>query len=267
MGNVGWQRVSFRRRPSHRSRRTKGLMTLLLINLNSPANATHEEMWKFFNSPLHWDNPSQTSGSATWLGVASIFLISRSNCAFVNLKNENDLKTAIAYFNGKTLRPWDPRCQPFLCRVRKADDDLKSGVGGQRGAGLHIKYIKDLRSRENAEAAPAATLRQNPVVPASSSQTLVESTLPLSPAALEEPPEGEGRRREIVVKENNMISPAAFAAWQDQQLQLHGRSPSGELSFASTCSSFLVRNFPKRYFIMKSSTKVSRLYSPGRRRH
>jgi hypothetical protein len=234
-----------------------------LRNINSPANATHEEMWKFFNSPLHWETSSQSSASASWLGVASIFLISRSNCAFVNLKNENDLKTAIAYFNGKTLRPWDPRCQPFLCRVRKADDDLKSGVGGQRGAGLHIKYIKDLRAKENGEVASIATLRQNTLVPTSSSQTMVESTVPISPAALEEVPEGEGRRRESVIKENNMISPAAFAAWQDQQLQLHGRSPSGELSFASTCSSFLVRNFPKRYFIMKSSTKVRHASYPS----
>lgn len=208
-------------------------------------------MWKFFNSPLHRDSSSQSLASGNWLGVASIFLISRSNCAFVNLKNENDLRTAIAYFNGKTLRPWDPRCQPFLCRVRKADDDLKSGVGGQRGAGLHIKYIKDLRAKEAGEAALAATSRQDTIVPSSSSQTLAESTLPLSPAALAEPPEGEGRRRESVVRESNMISPAAFAAWQDQQL--HGRSPSGEISFASTCSSFLVRNFPKRYFVMKSS--------------
>lgn len=231
----------------------KQVADLFLVESDSPANATHEEMWKFLNSPLNWETTSPSTASASWLGVASIFLISRSNCAFVNLKNENDLKTAIAYFNGKTLRPWDPRCQPFLCRVRKADDDLKSGVGGQRGAGLHIKYVKELRSKEKVEAL-AQKLHNNRIVASGSAQSLSESTLPLSPAALEEPPEGEGRRRESVVKENNLISPAALAAWQEQQL--HGRSPSGEHSFASTCSSFLVRNFPKRYFIMKSSTKV-----------
>ncbi|KAJ9121559.1 hypothetical protein QFC22_002178 [Naganishia vaughanmartiniae] len=218
---------------------------------NVPANATHEEMWKFFNGPLDRKALSQVSAETdTWLGVASIFLISRSNCAFVNLKNESNLRIAIAYFNGRSLRPWDSRCQPFLCRVRKADDDLKSGVGGQRGAGLHVKYIKDLRSREKAEGLSQEPPIAETTMP-SATKTPSESILPISPAAMEEPPEGPGRRRESVIKEDTMISPAAFAAWQGQQL---GQSQSGELSHASTCSSFLVRNFPKRYFIMKSST-------------
>jgi hypothetical protein len=225
----------------------------LFHEILSPANASYEELWKFFNHPLDWQKIPQSEASSNWLGVASIFLISRSNCAFVNLKNENDLETAIAYFNGKTLRPWDPRCQPFLCRVRKADDDLKSGVGGQRGAGLHVKYIRDLRAKEKADnIAPKMTI--NPT--SSTSQLSSDSTLPLSPAALEEPPEGEGRRRESVTKDHDLVSPAAFATWHSQQQQ-PGQSLSADHSLASTCSSFLVRNFPKRYFIMKSSTKVS----------
>ena len=219
----------------------------------SPANATHEEMWKFFNHPLDWQTVPQLKASTNWLGVASIFLISRSNCAFVNLKNEKDLETAIAYFNGKHLRPWDPRCQPFLCRVRKADDDLKSGVGGQRGAGLHVKYVRDLRAREKSEDA-ALESATSPVSP--TGPRVSDPTLPLSPAALEEPPEGEGRRRESVIKESDLISSAAFAAWQGQQQQC-GQSLSVDHSSASTSSSFLVRNFPKRYFILKSSTKVN----------
>lgn len=201
----------------------------------------------------------QFEASTKWLGVASIFLISRSNCAFVNLKNENDLETAIAYFNGKTLRPWDPRCQPFLCRVRKADDDLKSGVGGQRGAGLHVKYIRDLRAKEKTEDTVLESMK-TPIP--TTVQPSLESTLPVSPAALEEPPEGEGRRRESVIKDSDLVSPAAFAAWQGQQPQPQGgQSLSSDHSLASTCSSFLVRNFPKRYFIMKSSTKVSSIVS------
>ncbi|KAJ9096050.1 hypothetical protein QFC21_005415 [Naganishia friedmannii] len=231
---------------------------------NVPASATHEEMWKFFNSPLDRKALSQVSTETdAWLGVASIFLISRSNCAFVNLKNESNLRIAIAYFNGRSLRPWDSRCQPFLCRVRKADDDLKSGVGGQRGAGLHVKYIRDLRTRQEAEELAQKSQNVDTTVP-SATKTLPESILAISPAAMEEPPEGPGRRRESIVKENAMISPAAFAAWQEQQQQL-GQSSSAEHSYASTCSSFLVRNFQKRYFIMKSSTydELERSFQSG----
>lgn len=214
-------------------------------------------MWRFFNSPLDRKALSQVSSETdNWLGVASIFLISRSNCAFVNLKNESNLRIAIAYFNGRSLRPWDSRCQPFLCRVRKADDDLKSGVGGQRGAGLHIKYVKDLRAREKAEDSTQNVAPAPDDTVSSATKAPSESVLPVSPAAMEEPPEGPGRRRESVVKDNAMISASAFAAWQEHQQQ-QGQSPSAEHSYASTCSSFLVRNFPKRYFIMKSSTYVS----------
>lgn len=62
------------------------------------------------------------------------------------------------------------------------------------------------------------------------------STIPVSPAAMEPPPEGEGRRRESIV--------------QLTEEQKH-RSTN---SYASTNSSFLVRHFPKRVFILKSMT-------------
>lgn len=198
---------------------------------NVPANVTHEEMWKFFNAPL--DLPGQSS-----IGVTSIFLITRSSCAFVNLKSSEDLDLAIAYFNGKSLRPWDPRCPKLVCRVRKTDDDLRSGVGAQRGAGMHTRYVKAMRGKENVDVAAAADMPLSPV--------------PASPAVCEPPPEGEGRRRESIV--NNLpagISPAAFAAWQKERSQ----SGTNSHSFASTNSSFLIRNFPKRYFILKSLTQ------------
>ncbi|KAJ9095806.1 hypothetical protein QFC19_007420 [Naganishia cerealis] len=205
--------------------------------------------WMAMQPPVYPFMANPYAGNS-WLGVASIFLISRSNCAFVNLKNESNLRMAIAYFNGRSLRPWDSRCQPFLCRIRKADDDLKSGVGGQRGAGLHVKYIKDLRAKENADSSVQKSQIADTIV--SSMSNTSESTLPLSPAALEEPPEGHGRRRESVVQETPLVTPSAFAAWQEQQQQQQqGQSSSAEQSYASTCSSFLARNFQKRYFIMK----------------
>ena len=98
---------------------------------NVPSDATHEELYRFFNVPYA---PGETT-----TGVVSIFPISRSNCAFVNYSGQGPLEEAIKRFNGKQLRPNDPRCPGFVCRVRKVDDDLKAGVGAQRGMGIHSK--------------------------------------------------------------------------------------------------------------------------------
>jgi hypothetical protein len=64
-----------------------------------------------------------------------------------------------------------------------------------------------------------------------------KSAEPPSPAVLEQPPEGEGRRRESIAE----VVDARHAS---------------TTSMASTNSSFLVRHFPKRYFILKSLTTV-----------
>lgn len=168
----------------------------------SPANTSHEELWRFFNSPIN---------SEPWAGPSSIFLISRSSCAFVNLTSEEDLARAVAWFNGKSLRPFDTRCPRLVCRVRRKDDDLRSGVGAQRGTGMHRDWIK----------------KQQSEVPEPITET------PTSPAVVEPPPPGEGRRRESVVDNNTHKSTE---------------------SYASTNSSFLARHFPLRAFILKSAT-------------
>src|SRR3954453_12117333 len=91
----------------------------------SPSNVTHEEMWQFFTAPLNvQDLPVDIRPPSPYLGIASIFLISRSSCGFVNLKSAGDLQVAIAYFNGRSLRPWDPQCPKLVCRIRKTEDDL-----------------------------------------------------------------------------------------------------------------------------------------------
>lgn len=97
----------------------------------SPSNTTHEELWKFFNTNL-----------GSYRGPSSIFLISRSSCAFVNLTSEQDLQQAVAFFNGRSLRPWDVRCPRLVCRIRRKDDDLRSGVGAQRGTGMHRQWVE-----------------------------------------------------------------------------------------------------------------------------
>lgn len=65
----------------------------------------------------------------------------RSNCAFCNYTSEAHLFHAIQVSNGLLLRPGDPRCKPLVCRVRMHEDDVKSGVGAQRGGGLHKAYV------------------------------------------------------------------------------------------------------------------------------
>nr|XP_019045374.1 hypothetical protein I302_05763 [Kwoniella bestiolae CBS 10118]OCF24304.1 hypothetical protein I302_05763 [Kwoniella bestiolae CBS 10118] len=189
---------------------------------NVPSNTSHEELWRYFNNTIPTINDPDTD-SEPWRGPSSIFLISRSSCAFVNLSSQSDLDRAVAFFNGKSLRPWDGRCPRMLCRVRRKDDDLRSGVGAQRGTGLHRAWVKDQESKLPRQASSASVSSANSVPP--------------SPAALEHPPEGEGRRRESIIKEGNA-------------LKKHQSSGS----FASTNSSFLARHFPRRVFILKSLT-------------
>ncbi|KAF9046303.1 YT521-B-like domain-containing protein, partial [Panaeolus papilionaceus] len=150
---------------------------------NVPSDATHDELWKFFNLP-----PGDSSSVAYHSGVISIFLISRSSCAFVNYDTEVTLLAAIGRFNGVPLRGHDPRCPRMVCRVRKKDDDLKAGVGGQRGMGMHTRWVKQQKEK--------------------------------------------GR--------------------DDEDGHPPEKQSSGSGSFTSSNSSFLVRYFPKRYFILKS---------------
>lgn len=88
-------------------------------------------------------------------GVRSIHLISRSSCAFVNYDTQHNLQVGTACFNGMPLRPTDSRCPPLVCRIRGKDDDLRAGVGGQRGIGLHKQWVKANAPSPNDEIRPA----------------------------------------------------------------------------------------------------------------
>jgi len=107
-----------------------------------PPSTTHEELWRYFNTSI------TSTPEDPWRGPSSIFLISRSSCAFVNLTSKEDLDKAVAFFNGRSLRPWDARCPRLVCRVRRRDDDLRSGVGAQRGTGMHREWIKQQPEQE-----------------------------------------------------------------------------------------------------------------------
>ncbi|KAF7288616.1 hypothetical protein MIND_01428200 [Mycena indigotica] len=139
---------------------------------NVPSDAKHDELWRFFTSPSQLPPPADastvspestqssppplptttttTASDENDLGVLSIFLISRSNCAFVNYETESQLQAAIERFDGVRLRPADSRCPRLVCKVRKKDDDLNAGVGGQRGMGMHTGWVKANKASRRA---------------------------------------------------------------------------------------------------------------------
>lgn len=212
---------------------------------NVPSDATHDELWRFFNSS---PSPSSSSSSlrsrtnagepaafgSIYGGVSSIHLISRSNCAFVNFESEGHLHAAISHFNGHQLRPNDPRCPRLVCRIRAREDDLKAGVGGQRGAGIHVRHVKDLRQKQKETKARSAT-----------SPETSSSEAPLS--SPEDP--------------SQMMGALSLSGDEEGAHTRRFRKPaphsSSSGSYASTNSSLLTQYFPKRYFILKSLGQVS----------
>ncbi|GJE88461.1 YT521-B-like domain-containing protein [Phanerochaete sordida] len=204
---------------------------------NVPADATHDELWRFFNrSPTPVSSSSSRSNlsdtaslGSVYGGVSSIHLISRSNCAFVNFESEGHLTAAIAHFNGQSLRPGDPRCPRLVCRVRAREDDLRAGVGGQRGAGIHVRYIKEQRQKQKQRAATSPEVSSSEP-PSSSPEDPAPLMANLSLSSDEE-----------ALHARRAKKPAAHS------------SSSG--SYASTNSSLLSQYFPKRYFILKSLTQ------------
>ncbi|KAH9847928.1 YT521-B-like domain-containing protein [Lenzites betulinus] len=218
---------------------------------NVPSDATHDELWRFFNSPpspgssvgptsTHSAPAGPVGSTATgsssasteslYGGVSSIFLITRSNCAFVNFQSEAHLQAAIRHFNGLPLRPSDTRCPRLVCRVRAREDDLKAGVGGQRGSGIHVRWVRDKREREREVARRQST--------SSSDRPATPSMSPTDAA--------------------HMVGGLSLSS-DDEGGRGHRRKPephsSSSGSFASTNSSILVAHFPKRYFILKSLTQ------------
>ncbi|KAF5317679.1 hypothetical protein D9619_012686 [Psilocybe cf. subviscida] len=217
---------------------------------NVPSDATHDELWRFFNQdPANLPPAQRPSSRSTTArspapptpasdsspleegdlgpGVLSIFLIARSNCAFVNYVSERLLQRAITTFDGLPLRPADPRCPRLVCRVRARDDDLRAGVGAQRGMGMHTKWIKDQKAFK--AAAPPAT---NPV----------------------------GGRGALNAGSSSGTASTEISAsgdeddWRGKE-DRHAKHGSSSGSYASTNSGFLAKHYPRRYFILKSLTQ------------
>ena len=84
-------------------------------------------------------------------GVVSVFLISQSNCAFVNYDSEARLLNAVTKCNGVAIRPNDPKCIKLVCRVRKPEEDSRAGVGAQRGVRMHTGWVQQQKEKPKCE--------------------------------------------------------------------------------------------------------------------
>jgi hypothetical protein len=200
-------------------------------------------------SVLNSSQSSQQSQAPVYGGVQSIFLIARSNCAFVNFETAGHLQSAIQHFNGVSLRPNDPRCARLVCRVRNKEDDLKAGVGAQRGSGIHMKWIKQQKEHEKRTAKMKEISGRGGGSPVGRKSFSSSSEPFTSPSSSPHP---------------------SFGSPSDDDSPSHGiqrRYPRGKPTphssssgSLSTNSSILSQYFPKRYFILKSLTQVSDLF-------
>ncbi|KAJ7716897.1 YT521-B-like domain-containing protein, partial [Mycena olivaceomarginata] len=152
---------------------------------NVPSDTKHDELWHFFmQGPQEgvggrWvaGNTSATlapgadithaftNTSAPTHGILSIFLISRSSCAFINYASSLALSAAIERFHDAPLRTGDTSNR-LVCKVRCGSDDLHTGVGEQCGTGMHVHWVKEREHEwEDAESAshssPASASHSN----------------------------------------------------------------------------------------------------------
>ncbi|KAM0747386.1 hypothetical protein T439DRAFT_383505 [Meredithblackwellia eburnea MCA 4105] len=200
---------------------------------NVPSDASHAEILRFFLlRPPPVVNPVYANRLEEYaregidinvVGVESVHLIVRSNCAFVNYTSNVHLQHSIQVSHNVSLRPFDPRCKELVCRVRKKDDDTKSGVGAQRTGGMHKSYVralgidpdKDKEREKSKNSLDPSTAASNP-------------TSPTTPTTPHDP------------HRNSTTSTLAST------------STGGTGGTGSTTSSFLSKYFPKRYFVLKS---------------
>ncbi|KAG1775194.1 YT521-B-like domain-containing protein [Suillus placidus] len=213
--------------PSHRSE-----WVMWIGNVSS--GTTHDELWRFLKRPLSMDNDSSESEDN---GVLSIFLISRSNCAFVNFDTEEHLRRAIVQFNGQQLHPHERRGPRLVCRARRKEDDLRAGVGGQRGVGVHTRYIREQSQQGQTDKQIAPSEDDQSSSTGRRSSLSSESGHPLAVAV-------------SLQSSDEEVARARQGSQPGDSVKAHSSS-----SYASTNSSFLSRHFPKRIFILKSLTQ------------
>lgn len=246
---------------------------------NVPSDASVEELWNFFstlppdsvdatddpgdqlrkellsegesaevaNQALASSDPalSPTSGH----GVLSVFIIARSNCAFVNYASHRHLQRAVLHFHGQLLRPIDPRCPRLVCRVRKKDDEAQAGVAGQRGRGIHVAWVKEQDRKMKQDAQLKEDLHRSTPVP-TSTNVKVDEPVKAARSDLEE--ESSIARADSSLA--SLIQAAKIVPVEEKRQSIStGEGSSGSVSFTSTNSSlFRHPAFHERFFILKS---------------
>lgn len=208
---------------------------------NVPSDSSHEELYRFFSSRQPPSSAPQFSLLADIppeildgldldsTGVESVHLIARSNCCFVNFCSDLHLQHAISVANGVSLRPYDPKIKELVARVRKKDEDSKSGVGAQRIGGMHHAYVARLDAERRQAQKAAAEARQateeeeeggprSPYVSVSQAGSQADASAPTSPTSPTSPVHAVRAKR-------------------------MSTSTTHSLSTASTTSSFLTKHF------------------------
>ncbi|KAJ7158320.1 YT521-B-like domain-containing protein [Mycena crocata] len=202
----------------------------------SPVTRTVMSCGAFFTAtPDNSESSASSSNghevSAGRSGVVSIFPISRSSCAFINYETEAHLKAAIDRFNGVPMRQ-DPRCPRLVCRVRRKDEDLRAGVGGQRGIGLHRGWVKAKEKEKGKVVHDSMSVTSTTGMGSSNAVPSLDQSVPAFSLSSSH---GDDRA----------TRPPPYPL----------TSSSSAASYASTNSSLLEGHFPQRYFILKSHTQ------------
>lgn len=188
---------------------------------NVPSSATQESLSTFFSAGLD-DVARNRSDVASPDPILSIFIIARSNCAFVNFVSEELLNEAVKRFNGSVMQLDGSKSSRLICRVRNRQEEAQSGVRGQRSKHIHVAWLKEYNRRLRAEAETD---------PASS------ATVPAT-----------GREVDPVAAPLNSSEAASAPEEVDS-----GSHSSADVSYASTNSEMLCDPaFVKRFFILKS---------------
>ena len=253
---------------------------------NVPSDATVPELWQFFSTLSLKDgtvkqqestSPSNARPTMETIadgsegtvaadplathGILSIFIISRSNCAFVNYIDAEILQRAVSFFAGKSLRPHDPHCPRLVCRVRKKDEEVQAGVAGQRGKGYHIAFVKEheRKRKEDRTGGKPSSPSPAPQLP-DIDKLSVANTDPATPMGAPMPPEDAADVGTPKLGPVGRGATTDIPAPQDEGSQLvHDPSSgslstsSGSISYTSTNSSLLRHPaFKERFFILKS---------------
>lgn len=245
---------------------------------NVPSDASIEELWDFFSRLPPDENAEEEEKKESQLqgqendpalsphsghGVLSVFIIARSNCAFVNYATPRHLKRAVNYFHGQSLRPADSRCPKLVCRVRKKDDEAQAGVAGQRGRGIHVAWVKeqDRKHKQKTRSLSRKNDQQDISTTDSSTKSLdneasnhIASPITSTGLSMASPSSPDSSligadEIRLSVGEGNLSKvdarPSISAASFD--------SSSGSISYTSTNSSlFRHPAFHERFFILKS---------------